>query len=291
MEGKPMSEDGTSNDAASDSQRFSRLRERIGTPTGATQRQEISNRFARQQFRDEAHFRDSFLELSNEIGTIGPGLLTDELFPPFTPHVPVPGDLHRFTAAYDFAAVDYGTSGAGSAIASTGKIYARQSKVNTGDAMAWAVVGVRFRPSRDCTLSVWPGVSWSGDCVMQHRDDDPDRRSQAHATALGQIGIYIGSYAPGGTLWHEDASHWRDVWYRSEPNPSGSRNYQGTIMGSDLRLDGVLASKNRTYEIQIGVRAYASVLDTFYVTAGADAGIYATVSYFFVKEVGGGIYP
>ena len=156
-----------------------------------------------------------------------------------------------------------------------------------GYALAFAVVGVNFSPTVDSYLSVRPYMSWSGSDAMQHRVLDPDLGGVSQATTIGQAGIYIISSTPAGELWNEDVNYWKNLWYRSEPYPSGTRSYEGTESSSSgLEVDRVLAEAGRLYEIQVGIRVYTSALPVFSMTAGAFADITATVPFFVVEETG-----
>jgi hypothetical protein len=128
-------------------------------------------------------------------------------------------------------------------------------------------------------------MRWSGSDAIQHRDLEPDLGRVSQATTIGQAGIYIISSTPAGELWHEDVNYWKNLWYRSERNPSGTRSYEGTESSSSgLEVDRVYAQAGRLYEIQVGIRVYTSALPVFSVTAGAFAEITATVPFFVVAE-------
>ncbi len=276
-----------------DEELVARLRERIGTSTRATRRREIFDQHLREhQPRNADEFRSSFLDLTKKLRVSG-GI-------PFAPmgthipHVTDPGpplvDVQHVFGADDYViAVGQADGGSGvgigaSADASATKLWASEFTTQ-GDAFAWAVLGVSFTPVADCVLSVRPYLQWQGDDALQSFDADPDLGQQAWATARGEVGIYIDSFEPDGSIYHEDVNFWKPVWERTEANPWGTRCYDGTESSlSGLEADNVFAGAGRIYEIEIGVRAFVSVRPTFAVSAGATAEISAVVPFIVVEE-------
>jgi hypothetical protein len=283
-----MSEQPQSGTAAAD-RRAALLRERLGTSSLARRRREAYDGFVRDRAEPQNtdEFTASFRDLADRLPAAGDVTVGDLLDP--HPPVFVGTGQHVFgPGEYEFGVGEADSFGIGQATAdrTTGEVHAREFVTANGDALAFAIVGVNYRPAVNCKLSVRPYLRWDGWDALQHHDAMPSLHQQAWCTVLGQVGIYIISSTPDGHLWHEDVSYWQNVWYRSEGNPSGTRSYDGVESSSTgLRVDGVLADKDRLYEIQVGVRAYASVAPTFAVTAGATAEIAATVPFFVVEEV------
>jgi hypothetical protein len=276
-----------------DEARVARLRDRIGTSTRAVRRRELFDRHVNEHKpRDVDEFRASFVELTHQL-RISDGIA----FAPHGAHIPHPGDpgpplvpiQHVFGPDDYVIAVGNADGGSGvdiaaSADAPTAKLFAAES-VTANEALAWAVLGVRLTPTFDCVLSVRPFLQWEGYDALQSFDADPDLGQQAWATARGEVGIYIDSAEPDGSVWHEDLNLWHTVWERTEPNPHGTRSYAGTENSdTGLGASNVFAGAGRIYEIEIGVRAWVSVRPTFAVSAGASAEISAVLPFVVVEE-------
>ena len=269
----------------SEEERLARLRERIGTSAKAIRRRQIFDEHVRSDLgrpHDVEEFRTSFRDLTKKLR------IADSFNSTYvTPHESP--TLHVFGPSnYDFGA-GHTDDPPGVDIEvkwdlNTGKLVAAESRT-VADALAFAIVGANFTPAADCHLSVRPYMNWSGFDALQHFDADPDLGRQAWATAIGQAGIYIISSTPSGQLWNEDANFWKNLWYRSEPNPSGTRSYEGTESSSSGLEVVIYAEAGRLYEIQVGIRAYVSVSSTFAVTAGASAEVSAKVPFFVVEEI------
>lgn len=271
-------------------ERLARLRDRIGTSTTAIRRRQILDEHVRSNLGrpfDADEFRSSFLDVTKKLQRADSFLPTH--VPTFigpTHHVFGPSN-YDLEAGYadDVSGADIGAK----ADRTTGELSVSEFTIK-GETSAFAIVGVNFSPTVDCHLSVRPYVNWSGFDHMYSHDAEPDLHGQAIVTTYGEVGIYIISSTPSGELWNVDFNHWWPQWpdpmvTYSNPPLNTMHSYDGTVSSSSvLEVDGLLVEAGRLYEIQVGIRVHVSVSPAFSVTAGATAGMSATVPFFVVEE-------
>lgn len=150
---------------------------------------------------------------------------------------------------------------------------------------AFAGIGVKLTPNLEwCHLKVRPFVQWSGTDILNHHNAMPELGERRQGRASGAIGILIQSWAVGGGSFHSDADHWVDMWDRSEQNPSGTRDYDGTADANALEVQ-ILASGARQYAIWVYCWAYVESQTGFAVATRSSSMIGCHMPYLFVEEV------
>jgi hypothetical protein len=150
---------------------------------------------------------------------------------------------------------------------------------------AYAGIGVRLTPSQPWSrLSIRPFVNWSGYDAMSHRLYDPQLTSTGWGTAEAQIGIHVQSWDNSGRAFNNDAGRWVSVWKRSEINPSGTRDYNGTEDARTLQLEA-LVSNQRRYAIWISCRAFIGTQSKFGLDIRAGASVSCQLPFLFVEEM------
>lgn len=150
---------------------------------------------------------------------------------------------------------------------------------------AFAGIGVRMTPNLDwCHLRIRPLVQWTGADILNHHNAMPELNERRRGRASCAIGILVQSWAVGGGAFHQDADHWVDMWDRNEVNPTGARDYDGTVDANALQVE-ILASGNRRYAIWVYCWAYVESQTGFAVATRSSAMIRCHMPYLFVEEV------
>lgn len=169
--------------------------------------------------------------------------------------------------------------------ATHGTFSASQYATGTSALSAFAGIGVRLRPNLDwCHLSVRPYVKWSGSSMLNHRDAMPSLGEKQRAHSSGAIGISVQSWDLAGGNHHVDADHYVDMWSRTELNPSGGRDYEGTSDSSTLSAT-FLASRQRRYSIFVYCWAYVESVSGFAVWTRASSMIACRMPFMVIEEI------
>lgn len=173
--------------------------------------------------------------------------------------------------------------GAGADIQS-GTFWASRYSVG-GQLNAYAGLGAWITPEfQSCRLWVRPYVNWSGFDILQHRVFDPSVHEQRWAVAQVQLGIFVQSWYLAGGSFNTDATKWITLWNRSELNPVGSRNYQGTAFAGDYTLEA-FGTSSRQYAIWATCRATAIAESGFAVATRASASVSCNMPAMLVGQI------
>jgi hypothetical protein len=203
--------------------------------------------------------------------------------------VPDPQQTGRASAyRLSWGHIDGGVQGAGIGARTDpthGTFWASHYGYGGSQLNAYAGIGVRLSPSQPWSrLSIRPFVNWSGYDVLSHRLYDPQLTVTGWGTAHGQIGIHVQSWDHSGGAFNNDASRWVTAWNRSEINPSGTRDYNGTEDARTLQLE-VLVSNQRRYAIWVSCRAFIGTQARFGLDIRAAASVSCQLPFLFVEEM------
>jgi hypothetical protein len=204
----------------------------------------------------------------------------------FMPSVGNPGASHTYRLSWTHVEGYAGAVGTGAhADPARGMFWASQYATGSSVLSAFAGVGVRLSPQLDwCHLSVRPLVQWEGSDILQHRDAMPELNERRRARASGAIGVTVESWARSGGSHHVDVDHFVDVWDRIEVDPSGGRDYNGTLSSNTLGVT-ILASRQRRYAIWVYCWAYVESESGFAVATRASATIGCKMPLMVVEEI------
>ena len=196
------------------------------------------------------------------------------------------GDASRFyTLAWTL--IEGGTGGAGigaSANVRNGLFSASHFTHGSNQFSAYAGLGVSIVPTLNLsTLSVRPLVNWTGFDILSSRIFDPQLNPRAWGVASGQIGLIVQSWDLAGNAFRTDQTKWTTLWNRSEINPSGSRNYSGSVDASDLALS-VLVTSQRRYAVWVACRALVITQAVFDLDISSSASVSCELPLLFVEE-------
>jgi len=150
---------------------------------------------------------------------------------------------------------------------------------------AYAGLGVMITPQlKWCKLGVRPFVQWSGYDTLYHVVYDDSVDETRWATAIGMLGIIVQSWDHSGGAYYRDARMFYNVWDRSEPNPSGSRDYDGYGNVTTGLSAEVLATSDREYAVWVCGRVWVAADPGFAVATRAGATISCHAPFMVVQE-------
>ena len=127
-------------------------------------------------------------------------------------------------------------------------------------------------------------LNWMGYDILSTRVFDPQLNPQAWGVASGQIGLIIQSWDLAGNSGRTDTSQWTTLWNRSEINPSGMRNYSGSVGTPELQLSW-LVNNQRKYAIWVVCRALVITQAVFDLDISSSASVSCQLPLLFVQEV------
>jgi hypothetical protein len=193
---------------------------------------------------------------------------------------------NSYTLSWTF--IEGGTGGAGigaSANVRNGIFSASHFTHGSNQFSAYAGLGVSIVPNlKLSTLSVRPLVNWSGFDILSSRVFDPQLNPRAWGVASAQIGLIVQSWDLAGNGFRTDKTQWTTVWNRSEINPSGSRNYSGSVDARELLLS-VLVTSQRRYAIWVACRAVVITQAVFDLDIFSSASVSCQLPLLFVEEL------
>jgi hypothetical protein len=167
----------------------------------------------------------------------------------------------------------------------TGHLIASHFTTGSSWMTSYAALGVRMTPLTDCHLSVRPLVNWSGFDILNHRVFDGSLGETRWATATGELRLFVSSAATDGSLPNDDHDATTVLWSRSEPNPSGSRDYSGTESPATGFEATILASKARRYSIFVVAQGSVIADPGFAVATRASSSMACDVPFIAVHEL------
>ncbi len=202
----------------------------------------------------------------------------------FGPDTGAPGAPSPYTLPWTM--IEGGTGGAGieaSANVHDGTFSASQYTIG-GQLNAYAGLGVFYVPTLNLsTLVINPFVNWNGYDILTTRVYDPQLNPQAWGVASAQIGLILQSWDLAGNGFRTDTTLWTDLWNRSEINPSGTRNYGGSVGLGTVTLRW-LVTNQRQYAIWVACRALVISQSVFDLEILASASVSCQLPVLFVDE-------
>jgi hypothetical protein len=191
---------------------------------------------------------------------------------------------NTYTLSWTF--IEGGTGGPGigaSANVRDGIFSASHFTHGSNQFSAYAGLGVSIVPNLQINvLSVRPLLNWNGFDVLSSRVFDPQLNPRAWGVASAEIGLIVQSWDLAGNAFRTDATEWTTLWNRSEIDPSGSRNYSGTVDASDLQLS-VLVTSQRRYAIWVACRAVVITQAVFDLDIFSAASVSCQLPLLFVE--------